>query len=165
MASHHYPMMAHIFWPRPHHLHLPRKETVIPFFSCLNFLKIVPFLSSNQTGSRGKTISKVPKVGNRTPNSSILSCFTFCFFFAAYLQFLLLLWCISVTLTSRRSRRRRSPPTTRSVSLRVRSGPASRCRYTRSLFLPAVQSCKLLSSNKNSGEADDGSVISFRIFS
>ncbi|XP_014869994.1 ABI family, member 3a isoform X2 [Poecilia latipinna] len=45
-----------------------------------------------------------------------------------------------VTLTSRRSRRRRSPPTTRSVSLRVRSGPASRCRYTRSLFLPAVQS-------------------------
>ncbi|XP_069021564.1 LOW QUALITY PROTEIN: ABI family, member 3a [Embiotoca jacksoni] len=45
-----------------------------------------------------------------------------------------------VTLLSRRSRRRRSPPTTRSVSLRVRSGPASRCRYTRSLFLPAVQS-------------------------
>ncbi|XP_038138295.1 ABI family, member 3a isoform X1 [Cyprinodon tularosa] len=45
-----------------------------------------------------------------------------------------------VTLTSRRSRRRRSPPTTRSVSLRVRSGPASRCRYTRSLFLPSVQS-------------------------
>lgn len=54
-----------------------------------------------------------------------------------------LLWCFSsVTLQSRRSRRRRSPPTTRSVSLRVRSGPASRCRYTRSLFLPAVQSCK-----------------------
>ncbi|KAM4717125.1 ABI family, member 3a isoform 1-T1 [Anableps anableps] len=44
-----------------------------------------------------------------------------------------------VTLTSRRSRRRLSPPTTRSVSLRVRSGPASRCRYTRSLFLPPVQ--------------------------
>ncbi|XP_041828542.1 ABI family, member 3a isoform X2 [Melanotaenia boesemani] len=47
---------------------------------------------------------------------------------------------IDVALLSRRSRRRRSPPTTRSVSLRVRSGPASRCRYTRSLFLPAVQS-------------------------
>ncbi|MEQ2291721.1 hypothetical protein AMECASPLE_015826 [Ameca splendens] len=45
-----------------------------------------------------------------------------------------------VTPTSRSRRRRRSPPTTRSVSLRVRSGPASRCRYTRSLFLPAVQS-------------------------
>lgn len=56
----------------------------------------------------------------------------------------LLLWCFpSVTLPSRRSRRRRSPPTSRSLSLRVRSGPASRCRYTRSLFLPAVQSCKL----------------------
>ncbi|XP_008293022.1 ABI family, member 3a isoform X2 [Stegastes partitus] len=47
---------------------------------------------------------------------------------------------VDVTLPNRRSRRRRSPPTTRSVSLRVRSGPASRCRYTRSLFLPAVQS-------------------------
>ncbi|XP_026180878.1 ABI family, member 3a isoform X2 [Mastacembelus armatus] len=47
---------------------------------------------------------------------------------------------IDVTLLSRRSRHRRSPPTTRSLSLRVRSGPASRCRYTRSLFLPAVQS-------------------------
>ncbi|XP_024859252.1 ABI family, member 3a [Kryptolebias marmoratus] len=47
---------------------------------------------------------------------------------------------IDVTLPSRRSRRRRSPPTSRSVSMRVRSGPASRCRYTRSLFLPAVQS-------------------------
>ncbi|XP_041672961.1 ABI family, member 3a isoform X2 [Cheilinus undulatus] len=47
---------------------------------------------------------------------------------------------IDVTLPSRRSRRRRSPPTTRSLSMRVRSGPASRCRYTRSLFLPAVQS-------------------------
>ncbi|XP_059204893.1 ABI family, member 3a isoform X2 [Centropristis striata] len=44
------------------------------------------------------------------------------------------------TLTSRRSRRRRSPPAARSLSLRVRSGPASRCCYTRSLFLPAVQS-------------------------
>ncbi|XP_070704533.1 ABI family, member 3a isoform X2 [Pempheris klunzingeri] len=45
---------------------------------------------------------------------------------------------VDVTLPSRRSRRRRSPPTTRSLSMRVRSGPAS--RYTRSLFLPAVQS-------------------------
>ena len=62
-----------------------------------------------------------------------------------------LLWCFSsVTLQSRRSRRRRSPPTTRSVSLRVRSGPASRCRYTRSLFLPAVHSCK---------PTEDGAVI------
>ncbi|XP_047184208.1 ABI family, member 3a isoform X1 [Scophthalmus maximus] len=47
---------------------------------------------------------------------------------------------VDVTLPTRRSCRRRSPPTTRSLSLRVRSGPASRCRYTRSLFLPAVQS-------------------------
>nr|XP_020477333.1 abl interactor 1-like [Monopterus albus] len=46
----------------------------------------------------------------------------------------------TVTLLSRRSRRHRSPPTTRSLSLRVRSDPASRCRYTRSLFLPAVRS-------------------------
>ncbi|XP_034008658.1 ABI family, member 3a isoform X2 [Trematomus bernacchii] len=44
---------------------------------------------------------------------------------------------LDVTLPSNR-RRPRSPP--RSVSLRVRSGPASRCRFTRSLFLPAVQS-------------------------
>ncbi|XP_068193861.1 ABI family, member 3a isoform X2 [Antennarius striatus] len=36
--------------------------------------------------------------------------------------------------------RRRLPPTTRSLSLRVRSGPASRCRNTRSLFLPVAQS-------------------------
>ncbi|XP_030590773.1 ABI family, member 3a isoform X1 [Archocentrus centrarchus] len=47
---------------------------------------------------------------------------------------------VDVTLPFRRSRRRCSPPTTRSLSLRVRSGPASRCRYTRSLFLPTVQS-------------------------
>ncbi|GLD71111.1 ABI gene family member 3-like protein [Lates japonicus] len=47
---------------------------------------------------------------------------------------------VDVTLPTRRSRRRHSPPTTRSLSLRVRSGPASRCRYTRSLFLPAIQS-------------------------
>ncbi|XP_004556600.1 ABI family, member 3a isoform X1 [Maylandia zebra] len=47
---------------------------------------------------------------------------------------------IDVTLPSRRSHRRHSPPATRSLSLRVRSGPASRCRYTRSLFLPTVQS-------------------------
>uniref|UniRef100_A0AAQ4RUH6 Osteoclast-stimulating factor 1 n=1 Tax=Gasterosteus aculeatus aculeatus TaxID=481459 RepID=A0AAQ4RUH6_GASAC len=46
----------------------------------------------------------------------------------------------SVSLLPKRSRRRRSPPTTRSLSLRVRSGAASRCSYTRSLFLPAVQS-------------------------
>lgn len=48
----------------------------------------------------------------------------------------------SVSLLPKRSRRRRSPPTTRSLSLRVRSGAASRCSYTRSLFLPAVQSRK-----------------------
>lgn len=48
----------------------------------------------------------------------------------------------AVTLPSRRSHRRHSPPATRSLSLRVRSGPASRCRYTRSLFLPTVQSRK-----------------------
>ncbi|XP_068458018.1 ABI family, member 3a isoform X2 [Clinocottus analis] len=47
---------------------------------------------------------------------------------------------VEVTLPSRRSRRRRSPPSARSLSLRVRSGPASRSSYTRSLFLPAVQS-------------------------
>ncbi|KAM3863752.1 ABI family, member 3a [Diretmus argenteus] len=46
---------------------------------------------------------------------------------------------VEVPLQSRRSRRR-SPPSSRSLSLRVRSGPASRCRYTRSLFLPTVQS-------------------------
>ncbi len=95
--------------------------------------------------------------------SLLLLCFSFSFFFSIFLsvssslvffsfssslaffsQFLLL-WCFSsVTLPSRRSRRRRSPPTTRSLSMRVRSGPASRCRYTRSLFLPAVQSRKLM---------------------
>ncbi|KAM7371352.1 hypothetical protein PAMP_008605 [Pampus punctatissimus] len=47
---------------------------------------------------------------------------------------------LNVTFSSRSSRRRRSPPSTRSLSMRVRSGPSSRCRYTRSLFLPAVQS-------------------------
>ncbi|XP_037647290.1 ABI family, member 3a isoform X3 [Sebastes umbrosus] len=47
---------------------------------------------------------------------------------------------VDVTLPTRRSRRRCSPPAARSLSLRVRSGPASRYRYTRSLFLPAVQS-------------------------
>ncbi|KAM7387665.1 hypothetical protein PAMA_010009 [Pampus argenteus] len=47
---------------------------------------------------------------------------------------------LNVTFSSRRSRRHRSPPSTRSLSMRVRSGPSSRCRYTRSLFLPAVQS-------------------------
>ncbi|TMS01766.1 Abl interactor 1 [Larimichthys crocea] len=47
---------------------------------------------------------------------------------------------VDVALPSRRSRRRRSPLTTRSLSLRVHSSPASHCRYTRSLFLPAVQS-------------------------
>ncbi|XP_071320147.1 ABI family, member 3a isoform X2 [Trachinotus anak] len=47
---------------------------------------------------------------------------------------------VDVTLPSRRSCHRHLPPTTRSLSLRVRSGPASCCRYTRSLFLPAVQS-------------------------
>ncbi|XP_062264624.1 ABI family, member 3a isoform X1 [Platichthys flesus] len=45
---------------------------------------------------------------------------------------------VDVTLPSRRSRRR-SPPASRSLSLRVRSGLASRCHYTRSLFLPATQ--------------------------
>uniref|UniRef100_A0A1A8DEZ4 ABI family, member 3 n=1 Tax=Nothobranchius kadleci TaxID=1051664 RepID=A0A1A8DEZ4_NOTKA len=41
---------------------------------------------------------------------------------------------------SRRIRRYRSPPTSHSLSLRVRSGPASRYFHTRSLILPAVQS-------------------------
>uniref|UniRef100_A0A1A7XI53 ABI family, member 3 n=1 Tax=Iconisemion striatum TaxID=60296 RepID=A0A1A7XI53_9TELE len=50
----------------------------------------------------------------------------------------------NVILLSRRIRRHRSPPTSHSFSLRVRSGPASRYFHTRSLFLPAVQSCKLL---------------------
>lgn len=40
----------------------------------------------------------------------------------------------------RRSRVRRHPPSARSLSLRVRSGPSSRSLYTRSLFLPTVQS-------------------------
>ncbi|XP_029013721.1 ABI family, member 3a isoform X2 [Betta splendens] len=47
---------------------------------------------------------------------------------------------VDVTLPPQRSRRHRSPPASRSLSLRVRSGPASRARYTRSVFLPAVQS-------------------------
>ncbi|TRY65370.1 hypothetical protein DNTS_013773 [Danionella cerebrum] len=40
-------------------------------------------------------------------------------------------------LRSRRSRVRRLPPSTRSLSLRVRMGPSARSLYTRSLFLPA----------------------------
>ncbi|XP_034151230.1 ABI family, member 3a isoform X3 [Esox lucius] len=40
----------------------------------------------------------------------------------------------------RRSRVRRHPPSSRSVSLRVRTGPSSRSLYTRSLFLPSIQS-------------------------
>nr|XP_021327229.1 uncharacterized protein LOC767807 isoform X2 [Danio rerio] len=43
-------------------------------------------------------------------------------------------------LRSRRSRVRRHPPSTRSLSLRVRMGPSARSLYTRSLFLPAAQS-------------------------
>ncbi|KAF7644541.1 hypothetical protein LDENG_00220140 [Lucifuga dentata] len=46
---------------------------------------------------------------------------------------------VEVTLQSRRSHRR-SPPSSCSLSLRVSSGPASSSRYTRSLFLPAIQS-------------------------
>ncbi|KAA0705636.1 Abl interactor 2 [Triplophysa tibetana] len=40
----------------------------------------------------------------------------------------------------RRSRVRRHPPSTRSLSLRVRMGPSARSLYTRSLFLPPAQS-------------------------
>ncbi|KAL6102333.1 uncharacterized protein ACO6RY_01961 [Pungitius sinensis] len=47
---------------------------------------------------------------------------------------------VEVSLLARRSCRRRSPPAAGSLSLRVRSSPASRCSHTRSLFLPAVQS-------------------------
>ncbi|XP_056879290.1 abl interactor 2-like isoform X2 [Takifugu flavidus] len=43
---------------------------------------------------------------------------------------------VEVVLLPRRSPRRHLPPATRSVSVRVRSGPSSRSRYTRSLFLP-----------------------------
>ncbi|CAJ1075515.1 ABI family%2C member 3a isoform X1 [Xyrichtys novacula] len=64
---------------------------------------------------------------------------------------------VDVTLPTRRSRRRRSPPTTRSLSMRVRSGPASRCRYTRSLFLPAVQSRKLMKTERNSTQLKQNS--------
>lgn len=71
--------------------------------------------------------------------------FFLCFLlFWCYLSELHLWFFSLVALLSRRSRHRRSPPSTRSISLRVRSGPASRCRYTRSLFLPAVQSCKMM---------------------
>ncbi|XP_048062555.1 ABI family, member 3a isoform X1 [Megalobrama amblycephala] len=41
---------------------------------------------------------------------------------------------------SRRSRVRRHPPSSRSLSLRVRMGPSARSLYTRSLFLPSAQS-------------------------
>ncbi|XP_048102934.1 ABI family, member 3a isoform X1 [Alosa alosa] len=41
---------------------------------------------------------------------------------------------------TRRSRVRRHPPSARSLSLRVRMGPSTRSLYTRSLFLPGVQS-------------------------
>ncbi|KAL1278244.1 hypothetical protein QQF64_024917 [Cirrhinus molitorella] len=41
---------------------------------------------------------------------------------------------------TRRSRVRRHPPSTRSLSLRVRMGPSARSLYTRSLFLPSAQS-------------------------
>lgn len=43
---------------------------------------------------------------------------------------------------SRRSRVRRHPPSSRSLSLRVRMGPSARSLYTRSLFLPSAQSRK-----------------------
>ncbi|XP_051987547.1 ABI family, member 3a isoform X1 [Xyrauchen texanus] len=41
---------------------------------------------------------------------------------------------------SRRSRVRRHPPSSRSLSMRVRMGPSARSLYTRSLFLPSAQS-------------------------
>ncbi|XP_078808169.1 ABI family, member 3a isoform X2 [Oryzias latipes] len=47
---------------------------------------------------------------------------------------------VEVVLPSTRKRLCRFPPSCRSASLRVSSGPASRCRYARSLFLPADQS-------------------------
>ncbi|KAJ7992156.1 hypothetical protein DPEC_G00275610 [Dallia pectoralis] len=47
---------------------------------------------------------------------------------------------IDGALQPRRSRVRRHPPSSRSVSLRVRMGPSSRSLYTRSLFLPSIQS-------------------------
>lgn len=82
-------------------------------------------------------------------DSVILLCtspdFSLCFLLLwCYLSELHLWFFSSVALLSRRSRHHRSPPSTRSISLRVRSGPASRCRYTRSLFLPAVQTCKMM---------------------
>ncbi|XP_031420878.1 ABI family, member 3a isoform X2 [Clupea harengus] len=46
---------------------------------------------------------------------------------------------------TRRPRVRRHPPSARSLSMRVRMGPNARSLYTRSLFLPGVQSSKALS--------------------
>ncbi|CAB1341558.1 unnamed protein product, partial [Coregonus sp. 'balchen'] len=47
---------------------------------------------------------------------------------------------VDEALQPRRSRVRRHPPSSRSMSLRVRTGPSSRSLYTRSLFLPTIQS-------------------------
>ncbi|XP_021480303.2 ABI gene family member 3 isoform X2 [Oncorhynchus mykiss] len=47
---------------------------------------------------------------------------------------------VDEALQPRRSCLRRHPPSSRSMSLRVRKGPSSRSLYTRSLFLPTIQS-------------------------
>eukprot|EP00063_Salmo_salar_P073055 XP_014047890.1 PREDICTED: abl interactor 1 isoform X2 [Salmo salar] len=47
---------------------------------------------------------------------------------------------VDEALQPRRSCVRRHPPSSRSMSLRVRKGPSSRSLYTRSLFLPTIQS-------------------------
>ncbi|XP_035611275.1 ABI gene family member 3-like isoform X2 [Oncorhynchus keta] len=47
---------------------------------------------------------------------------------------------VDEALQPRRPRVRRHPPSSRSMSLRVRTGPSSRSLYTRSLFLPTIQS-------------------------
>ncbi len=68
-------------------------------------------------------------------------------YFCARLNSMLLFSHLSLSLltqlrASRRSRVRRHPPSSRSLSLRVRTGPSARSLYTRSLFLPSAQSRK-----------------------
>ncbi len=70
-----------------------------------------------------------------------------CYLFLCAVKFYALIFTL-VSLSShsaprsRRSRVRRHPPSSRSLSLRVRTGPSARSLYTRSLFLPSAQSRK-----------------------
>ncbi len=65
--------------------------------------------------------------------SLLLLFFCAVIFYALFSHFSLSLFSLSSAL-SRRSRVRRHPPSSRSLSLRVRMGPSARSLYTRSLF-------------------------------